>query len=193
MDYRREFLHALDFSESRKFGMPDWCRLRSPLEIRPCLTSTHRKILKDLFDTLMRESGAALFVGQCLNVSLIVAAKIGQMTNIDPAITLGWVEDGNKKLFKFTSGDLDRWIKEGIDNPLKLNIHAWLTLPGLEVVDFSLPMSINHFDSSHPSSPVIDRWNEARYRYHPIAVCCDSDLSHRFGFQGIRVIDLPLP
>ena len=193
MDYRTEFLHALDFSEARKFGMPDWCRARPPLEIRPCLTLNNRKILKDLFDTLMRESGAALFVAQCLNVSLIVSAKIGQMTDIAPAITLGWVEDGNKKLFKFASEDLDQWIKDGIDNPFKLNIHAWLTLPGLEVVDFSLPMSINHLDSSHPSSPVIDRWNEAKYRYHPIAVCRDADLSHRFGFQRIRVIDLPLP
>ncbi len=193
MDYRTEFLHALDFSEARKFGMPDWCRARPPLEIRPCLTLNNRKILKDLFDTLMRESGAALFVAQCLNVSLIVSAKIGQMTDIAPAITLGWVEDGNKKLFKFASEDLDQWIKDGIDNPLKLNLHAWLTLPGLEVVDFSLPMSINHCDSSHPSNPVIDRWSETRYRYYPIAVCGDSDLSHRFGFQEIRVIDLPLP
>ena len=193
MDYRTEFLHALDFSEARKFGIPDWCRSRPPLEIRPWLSESNRKILKGLFDKLMQESGPELFLAQCLNVSLIISARIGQIMDIDPAITLGWVEDGNKTLFRFTPEDFDQWIKAGIDNPLKLNLHAWLTLPGLEIVDFSLPLSINHVDPSHPSDPVIDYWNEAKYRYHPVAVCCDSDLSHRFGFQGIRVVHLPLP
>ena len=193
MDYRTEFLKALDFSEKMKFGMPDWCRSRPPFKTGSCLSMNTRKALKDLFNILMRESGAALFVGQCLNVSLIVSARVEQMLEINPAITLGWIQDGGKTLFKFTPDDLDKWTRDGIDNPLKLNLHAWLTLPGLEIVDFSLPLSINHVDPSHPASPVIDFWNEAKYQYHPVAVCCDSDLSRRFGFQGIRVIHLPLP
>ena len=173
MDYRKEFLKALDYSEQKGFAVPMWCQLRPPLEIIPCLNPTTRTVLDNLFDKLMKESGPPLFIGQCMNVSRIVFEWIKRLMGSESAITLGWVEDRENKLFRFTSDDLDRWIGEGISDPLKMNIHVWITLPGLEIVDFSLPVSINHFDSSYPSIPIIDRWEKSRYRYHPIAVCND--------------------
>ena len=53
--------------------------------------------------------------------------------------TLGWVDDGTEQgLFRFD----DKFITERIDkSPVgtTIGIHAWLTLPSMEIIDVTLP------------------------------------------------------
>lgn len=66
--------------------------------------------------------------------------------------TLGWVDDGTDKgMFKFDEPFIAEKLKSGHVGGT-VNMHAWLTLPSLEVIDVALVTSLavlNGWDEGH--------------------------------------------
>lgn len=122
-------------ARTKKFG------LKSP-EFRPTegqlLT---RKVYQDipyivrdaLGDTTTEEVAA-----QCLSYHMRLLPILSDYFKTELTYTIGHVTMGNTTLFEQTEEQMQALISSGIEHP-QLQIHAWLTLPTCEIMDFTLP------------------------------------------------------
>lgn len=147
------------------------------------LTADQRDTIQEIFSSFLdkpQQIGVSNLHGQCLQVHWKLIDPIQKMIGVEPALTLGYVKDKEKKkdLFYFTKDILQGWVQSGVQDPSKIMIHAWLTLPGLEIVDFVLNPTIHHFDPSHKNRAICES-SPKRFEYHPIAICNDFVLQLR--------------
>lgn len=78
---------------------------------------------------------------QCMSIHLRIAPVVEEWLKCPAIYTLGWVDDGTQKgMFKFDN-DFDKEKLENGHKGGKVNLHAWLTLPSMEIIDVSLPTS----------------------------------------------------
>ncbi len=80
-------------------------------------------------------------VGQCMAINIRLRPVLEEWLRCPVYYTIGWVDvDAGEPLFKFD----DAFIREKLANGHSgshIGLHAWLTLPSLEVIDISLPTS----------------------------------------------------
>lgn len=79
-------------------------------------------------------------VAQCLSIHHKLRGYIAKIFNTDCYFTIGYVETSERFMFHQTEESLLNILKNGI-NGASLEIHAWLTLPSMEILDLSLPTS----------------------------------------------------
>lgn len=77
-------------------------------------------------------------VAQCLSIHHRLSDVIADFFNTRCYFTIGHVETSAQLMFHQSEDDLRGILEKGI-NGSSVNIHAWLTLPTMEIMDFSLP------------------------------------------------------
>lgn len=82
-------------------------------------------------------------VGQCFYVHQVIKEPLEELFGTEIYYTIGYVELAGKYLYKHDEDTLKSLLRTGITNP-EMNLHAWLTLPSMEIIDFSL--SATYFD-----------------------------------------------
>lgn len=132
--YRQEFEDAI--RRTKKFG------LSSP-EIQ---FSNERKItnLSKLSEVFVRAIGLPALeeiVAQCLSIHYRLVPAYEQFFGSPVYFTIGWVLDPPHEFYKITDAEISLLLKKGIKGST-VNIHAWLTLPSMEVLDFVFPTSL---------------------------------------------------
>lgn len=85
------------------------------------------------------EIGTEDLAAQCLSIHYRLAPVIERWLGCPVSYTIGWIEDGSEQgMFRFG----DDFIDEKLRNPAPpggtVNIHAWLTLPSMEIIDVAL-------------------------------------------------------
>lgn len=73
--------------------------------------------------------------------------------------TIGYIEVNNEPYFQSTENELLKMIqdKKPNYNDGGLKIHVWLTLPSMEIIDFTLPTTLNNKFPKIPKGGVIMR------------------------------------
>ncbi|KZY66774.1 MULTISPECIES: hypothetical protein [unclassified Oleiphilus] len=103
---------------------------------------THEKMQK--FPYVLRDTvgeiGVEEVVAQCLSIHYRLADVIAELFDTACYFTIGYVETVERLMFHQSEQDLKTVLQSGV-NGSSLNIHAWLTLPTMEIMDFSLPTS----------------------------------------------------
>ncbi|OHE05047.1 hypothetical protein [Sulfurimonas sp. RIFOXYB12_FULL_35_9] len=88
--------------------------------------------------------------------------------------TIGYIEIDGEPYFKSTEEDLLKMIKhEQADYNLDgIKIHVWLTLPSMEIIDFTLSTTLNNIFSNIPKGGVIMRHADANnyIKYKPLLI-----------------------
>jgi hypothetical protein len=81
-------------------------------------------------------------VAQCLSIHYRLVPVIEKWLGCPALYTLGWVDDGTDRgMFKFDDAFIDDKLKNGHRGGT-VNIHAWLTLPSMEIIDVALATTI---------------------------------------------------
>lgn len=82
-------------------------------------------------------------VGKCLSVHLKALPVLEKWLHCPVYYTLGWIDDGTSKgLYRFYEEAIaDKLANGHHDN--NINIHAWLTLPSMEIIDLTLSTSFS--------------------------------------------------
>lgn len=81
-------------------------------------------------------------VAQCLSIHYRLVPIIEEWLRCPVLYTIGWVDDGTAKgMFKFDDDFVANKLKSGHAGGT-INIHAWLTLPSMEVIDVALVTSL---------------------------------------------------
>lgn len=139
MPYATEWASALQ--RTQRFGLSTPAFQRSTEKfITQDVLERFPYVVRDAFGELSFEE----VVGQCVAIHHRVLPVIEEMLGCEVYFTLGWVDDRSERgMFRFD----DAFIEERLSNPRivfgeALNLHAWLTLPSLEVIDISLVTSI---------------------------------------------------
>ncbi len=83
-------------------------------------------------------AGAEEVAAQCLSYHMRLLPVLSDYFNTELTYTIGYVSMGSKTLFEQSEEQMKALLKTGIENP-QLQIHAWLTLPTCEIMDFTLP------------------------------------------------------
>ncbi|HFT8169543.1 TPA: hypothetical protein ACGR94_005932, partial [Pseudomonas aeruginosa] len=79
---------------------------------------------------------------QCLAFHYRLAPVLERWLNCPVLYTIGWVDDGTEGgMFKFDDSFIAEKLKNGHSSPT-VDLHAWLTLPSMEVIDATLVTSL---------------------------------------------------
>lgn len=81
-------------------------------------------------------------VAKCLSLHLRLRELLEQFFEVPVLYTIGYVYVPPHYLFKQTESELFKLMNKGITSPHQVNLHAWLTLPSMELLDFSLLTSL---------------------------------------------------
>lgn len=120
-----------------------------------------------------------VLVNQCLNVHRFLQDEIADIAGVRPVLTVGGVEqDDGYPLFGFSRKDFEEWSASGAPDISKMQIHAWLTLPSLEIIDLTFVASatvamtgVYSWPYPVPGLLIAQRWQDFQgITYRPVAL-----------------------
>ena len=137
MSYLESFMSACD--RTRDLGLA--CPAVDSIETRYLNSSAAAKIPRAVKEHLGVLSDRDL-VAQCCAIHFRLAPIISKVLETEVIITTGYVKLGQRSIFEQSDDELQRTLTEGLAGaPLKS--HVWLTLPSMEILDFSLPTTVS--------------------------------------------------
>lgn len=168
--YKNEFIAAQQ--RSAKFGLsPD------PLHFSQTkfLTDEHilrfANVLQNYFNQYNHYREVA---HNCLNINLALHSILNDELNLRNHFTLGYINDGTHDFFKFSESDLNEWVKTGIPDPYNANLHAWLTLDSMEIIDATFGTTLAVLTDDETSVGGIIHCLPSEFagelQFHPMAV-----------------------
>ena len=145
MTYDEEFREALTFSRSENFLVPAF----SPATGRFITPSTADLLLKMFSDFTNGGRNQELLCGQCVGVAMRLSKRLRDELGWTAFVTIG-----------------------NMDDLLNMPLHAWITLPSMELIDFTYRASVNVLDElNEPAAFDAGHWAHfLPSRYNPIAV-----------------------
>lgn len=79
---------------------------------------------------------------QCISVHSLLLPEIANHLGTAPILTLGFVRLGENSIFSFSEEHLRTWGRDGAPSFHAADIHCWITLPSLEILDYTLGAAI---------------------------------------------------
>ncbi|WP_051206357.1 hypothetical protein [Oceanospirillum maris] len=133
--YKLEFEKGVERTKAFKLECPEIVFSDATL-----LTTEKMQKFPYLLRDTVGEIGVEEVVAQCLSIHYRLSDVIAELFDTPCYFTIGHVETVDRLMFHQSEQDLSEILQSGI-NGSSLNIHAWLTLPTMEIMDFSLPTS----------------------------------------------------
>lgn len=121
---------------------------------------------------------------QCMSLHLRIKEPLSQFFGVNFMYTLGYIHYPPNDIFKTDESQLISMLSQEL-NSLELNMHAWLTLPSMEILDFSLITTLAlHYGWDYGHGGVITGLSDELkhgIRYHPLLV--GNDFLRKIGAQ----------
>jgi len=166
--YKSEFEKAVERTREFNLSCPEVVFGSGTL-----LTQEKMEKFPYIFRETVGEISLNEIVAECLSIHHRLSDVIEKLFRVPCYFTIGHVETKEQVMFHQSEDDLKYIIKNGI-NGSDVNVHAWLTLPTMEILDFSLPSSyaicnglkegIGGLIADHPDNLV------GGVKYHPMLV-----------------------
>lgn len=141
LGYREEWLEAIERTKHYGLNLPeDAARLNQQRYLTKEVHDRFPYVVRDAFGNLGYED----IVAQCMSIHYRLAPVMEELLKCPVFFTIGWIDDGSDRgMFRFG----DEFIQEHLAAPKKTiggqaNLHAWLTLPSMEVIDVALVTTI---------------------------------------------------
>lgn len=142
-----------------------------PTTTKQLLPKPSALLLQRLIDALGRPSGAQL-AGQCLAVSYRLLPHVCAVFGA-AFFTVGYLTIGDRPLYFFSENDVQRWLTDGLPQGTA-NLHAWLTLPSMEILDFTFGPSVALKNNAPDMAGIMIAQHpdtlQIGLRYHPMLV-----------------------
>ncbi|PTV49422.1 hypothetical protein [Acinetobacter pittii] len=86
-----------------------------------------------------------LLMAQCLGIHYVLKPYVDKYYNVESVITIGHIErKAGGKVFYEPMEKRVTYLSQPLDVTKPTNIHVWLTLPTLEILDFTFPTTMAH-------------------------------------------------
>jgi hypothetical protein len=135
MSYSEEFMIALERTSRFNLALPEGVEEVSRRIMNDKRIRHLNRVLAPVFEGIVSYEQ---MVGQCMPLHLKARPILEEWLGCPVYYTLGWVDDGTPKgVYKFDEDFITAKLKDGHQNDT-INLHAWLTLPSMEVIDLTL-------------------------------------------------------
>lgn len=124
------------------------------------------------------------FAFQCLAVHKRLMEPISNQLGVTPVFTIGYFRLENDPMFEFSEETLKKWAREGVPDFTSVELHAWLTLPSFEILDYTLGASIyalNKDDRLRDVMAALHYSSLVGMSYHPMVL--GADIPGRIGAE----------
>ncbi|EUB84138.1 hypothetical protein [Pseudomonas sp. GM30] len=140
MGYNEEWKAAVERSERYGLAVPMQADVTQQRYLTKEVYDRFPYVVSDAFGDLGYED----VVAQCMSIHYRLLPVIEDLLECPVFFTIGWVDDGSEKgMFRFDEDFIqDRLQKPSVALGGETNLHAWLTLPSMEVIDVSLVTTI---------------------------------------------------
>lgn len=141
MGYKEEWQDALE--RTKRYGLNVPADAYQQQQQKYLTKEVHDRfpyVVRDAFGNLEYED----IVAQCMAIHYRLAPVMEDLLKCPVFFTIGWIDDGSEQgMFRFG----EEFIQEHLNAPKttvggQANLHAWLTLPSMEVIDISLVTTI---------------------------------------------------
>ncbi|OVZ88295.1 hypothetical protein CBW54_09590 [Yersinia kristensenii] len=140
MTYSEEFKIALERTARFNLTPPDSFSETSTRVMNDKRVRNLNRILAPIFEGMVSYEQ---MVGQCMPLHLKALPILEEWLGCPVYYTLGWIDDGTPKgLHKFDDDMIADKLANGHQDDT-INIHAWLTLPSMEIIDLTLSTSFS--------------------------------------------------
>lgn len=191
MPYLDEFQQAIDLSGELGFSVQ-----------KPEVTETHyltdeiqNRLHEWMLEVIGPEQDAHKLIGKCLANHLNAIGFVRKLVGVEPTFTLGYVTMDNENYHYFSEENLRGWAKNGLPDPTQFVGHAWLTLPSLEIIDFTF-LATYAYVQYKKTGRNIGMGVLARHadevqgiKYRPVAV--GADIPGKIGALNLGIIVFP--
>lgn len=134
MSYSKEFQIAIERTAHFNLPLPEITNEVSARIMNDKRIRNLNKILNPVLQGMTYEQ----MVGQCMPLHLKARSVLEDWLGCPVYYTLGWIDDGTSKgIFKFDDEVISEKLKNG-HGRATIDIHAWLTLPSMEIIDLTL-------------------------------------------------------
>lgn len=120
-------------------------------------------------------------VAECVRACAMTVEPLVKALECEVFFTLGWIEEARARRFYFDEDDITNWLAS--PGPFaNLNLHAWLTLPSMEILDpsFGTSMAFRSGDESYRGRLIVGHADTLPgFRYRPMLL--GTDLPERMG------------
>ena len=188
MIYLEQYIGALKFRERfdkqyRKLSI-DYGALQKQLELlsRDSQNKVYRltiSLLEGMSIRLIQSIGSDKLINKCHAIShslMLNYYKLPSPIKPEINITIGNVFYNEKNLYNLSKSTLKRIIAEGPNTNKALDVHVWLTMENMTVIDPTIMRTLVHRDEislkSYEDEPVLF-WKEdkdSHFRYEPMLV-----------------------
>jgi hypothetical protein len=182
--YESKYEEAVE--RTRKFGLTVPNKA-SPLQSRYISSKVHEElpfVIRDSLGVLDEDE----IVLQCLMLNVRLKKVFSKYFKCPVYYTIGYVGIDDDYMFKQSEESLLLMLNNGISGP-SVNLHAWLTLPTMEILDFSISTSYGRVNNikemmgaalaSHPSDLT------GGMSYHPMII--GEEFLYRIGAMRLYV------
>lgn len=96
-----------------------------------------------IFETLGQITPQHL-VAQCIAVHYALQEPVSALFSAPTVLTIGWIEfAGGDDLYRFDDKFIEERLRTGFEPLSGIQLHVWLTLPTLELIDLTLCTSVS--------------------------------------------------
>ena len=100
----------------------------------PMVTPVFSEIIRDWARLNICTRPDEHIAGMCMQITHELVEFL-QGAGIDAIYTLGWMSYRDHAVYHFDGDEVRRWMREGIPDRHKVDVHAWATLPSAEIID----------------------------------------------------------
>ena len=136
MEYQKKFEEAVERTKRLNLNIPMDINFVDTKYLSNELMVKFPYALRDKFG----EIGIEELAGQCLSINLRIKNFISDFFKSPVYYTIGYVVIKDKNYFYQNEESLNDMLKNGVNSD-KISIHAWLTLPSMEIIDLSIATS----------------------------------------------------
>jgi hypothetical protein len=133
--YKSEFFNAVERAKQFGLNVPEITEMESRL-LSDEAQAELPLIIHNTLGVLEEEE----ILLQCLLLNLRLKKVFSDYFKSSVYYTIGYIEIDDAPMFKQTEESLRKMLENGIEGP-SINLHAWLTLPSMEILDFSISTS----------------------------------------------------
>lgn len=175
--YKKDLIDAIKRSEQKSIEVPEFYFESNGLSL---LSNDKINKLLDFCNSQVYCNPIEEIAGKCLDWNVKLQEQISSILNCDVLLTFGYIETHESNFFFTPLEEMNTWFKpETIMKPLN-QIHAWITLPSLEIIDMTVFASgeyinINSTDANRYKNchfVTINNFNES-FIYKPMFVGID--------------------
>lgn len=167
--YADLFAESVTTSRSRGFDIPDWSASPTPKIGEIQSEHLHIRFLEIL--GIPMDIDRIAF--RCVNIHEEVILDVARIIGVMPVFTVGSVVfENGEPCFSCSWNDLDNWMAMSPDQRGKTpaRFHAWLTIPGSQVIDFTLLATFVRWEYMDGCGVIVKSPAEIReWTYRPVA------------------------